>query len=138
MAEFIMKDLLKKEGFEACFDVSSAATSREEIGNPVYPPAKRKLEEHGIDCSGKRARQLTKADFESCDMLICMEAWNVKNALRIAGADPSGKISLLLDYTDRKGEDISDPWYTGDFDTAWDDIYQGCEGLVKYLRKKQY
>jgi protein-tyrosine phosphatase len=130
MAEFIMKDLLKKEGFEACFDVSSAATSREEIGNPVYPPARKKLKEHGIDCAGKTARQMTRADYDHYDMIICMESWNIRNSLRIIGSDPKHKLSLLLDYTDRKGEDISDPWYTSDFDKAWDDILFGCKGLL--------
>ncbi len=135
MAEFVMKELIRREGLENRFDIASAATSREEIGNPVYPPAKRKLKEHGIDCTGKTARQMTKADLENFDMIICMDSWNVKNALRITGPDHEQRITKLLDYTDRKGEDISDPWYTGDFEEAWNDISVGCEGLLAFLKE---
>ncbi len=130
MAEFIFRYLVEKAGTEEKFEIASAATSREEIGNPVYPPARKKLKEHGIDCAGKTARQMTRADYDHYDMIICMESWNIRNSLRIIGSDPKHKLSLLLDYTDRKGEDISDPWYTGDFDKAWDDILFGCKGLL--------
>ncbi len=130
MAEYIFKYLVEKTGTEEKFEIASAATSREEIGNPVYPPARKKLKEHGIDCAGKTARQMTRADYDHYDMIICMESWNIRNSLRIIGSDPKHKLSLLLDYTDRKGEDISDPWYTGDFDKAWDDILFGCKGLL--------
>ena len=135
MAEFIMKDLVEKAGISREFEIASAATSREEIGNPVYPPARKKLAEHGLSCMGKTARQMTRKDLQYYDMIICMDAWNVRNALRLIGSDHGHKVSLLLDYTDRAGEDISDPWYTGDFDAAWDDILLGCEGLLKHLMK---
>ncbi len=137
MAEFIMKDLVEKAGLSGLFEIASAAVSREEIGNPVYPPARRKLAQHGISCLGKTARQLSSSDYDRFDMIICMDAWNLKNARRIAAEDPDRKISLLLDYTDRAGEDIADPWYTGDFDEAWDDISYGCKGLLGYLEEQR-
>ena len=118
MAEFIMKDLVNKRGIADQFEIASAATSTEEIwngrGNPVYPPAKRKLAEHGISCEGKRARQMTKRDYEYYDLLICMDNWNLRNMRKFVGSDPDGKVHLLMEYTDRPGE-VSDPWYTGDF-----------------------
>ena len=139
MAEFIMKDLAEKAGVSDRFEIDSGATSDEEIwngrGNPVYPPAKKILAEHGISCEGKRARQITKADYARYDLLICMEPVNVQYTKRIMGGDPDHKIRLLLDYTDRKGQSISDPWYTRDFKTAWEDILQGCEGLLEYCMK---
>ena len=130
MAEFVMKDMVKKRGLEAVYEIASSATSREEIGNPVYPPARRKLMEHGIGCAGHRARQMTRADYEYYDRIVCMDRANVRNAGRIAGGDPDGKIGLLLDYTPRRGQEVADPWYTGDFDAAWDDIAEGCAGLL--------
>lgn len=130
MAEFVMKDLVKKAGLESQFQIASAATSTEEIGNPVYPPARRKLAEHGISCAGKTARQLTKADYARNDLLIGMDRANIRNMNRICGGDPDGKIKLLLDYTDRPG-DVADPWYTGDFDATWRDVLDGCQGLLK-------
>ena len=143
MAEFVMKDLAEKAGRSADFVIESAATSREEIyrdhrtgqdvGSPVYPPARRKLAEHGIDCAGKTARQLTKADYDRYDMLVCMDRANVRNTLRIFGSDPEGKISLLLDYAGRPGEEVADPWYTGNFEDTWQDVLAGCEGLLGVL-----
>ena len=130
MAEFIMKDLVKKAGLEDQFQIASAATSTEEIGNPVYPPARRKLAEHGISCAGKTARQLTKADYTRNDLLIGMDRANIRNMNRICGGDPDGKIKLLLSYTDHSG-DVADPWYTGDFDATWRDVMEGCQGLLK-------
>lgn len=130
MAEFIMKDLVKQAGLEDQFQIASAATSTEEIGRPVYPPARRKLAEHGISCAGKTARQLTKADYTRNDLLIGMDRANIRNMNRICGGDPDGKIKLLLDYTDRPG-DVADPWYTGDFDATWRDVLEGCQGLLK-------
>ena len=118
MAEFVMKDLVQKAGLEAQFHIESAATSTEEIGNPVYPPARRKLAEHGIDCGGKTARQLTNADYDRYDLLIGMDRANLRNMHRICGGDFAGKLRLLMDYTDRPG-DVADPWYTDDFETAW-------------------
>lgn len=133
MAEFILKDMVRKRGLEDRFEIASAATSREEIGNPVYPPARKKLAEHGISCSGHHARQMTKSDYEYFDMIICMEQYNVRNIYRITGGDPDHKISLLLDYTDRAGEEVADPWYTGNFDATWKDVTEGCEGLLRSL-----
>ena len=115
MAEFVMKDLVKKSGRQAEFEIASAATSSEEIGNPVYPPARRKLAQHGIDCSGKTARQLTKADYTHWDLIIGMDHANLRNMHRIFSQDRDQKLHLLLDYTARPGE-VADPWYTGDFD----------------------
>ena len=132
MAEFVMKDLVKKAGLESQFQVVSAATSTEEIGNPVYPPARRKLAEHGISCTGKTARQLTKTDYAQYDLLIGMDRANIRNMNRICGGDPDGKIKLLLSYTDRPG-DVADPWYTGDFDATWRDVMESCQGLLKSI-----
>ena len=132
MAEFVMKDLVKKAGMEAEFEIASAATSTEEIGNPVYPPARRMLNAHGIDCSGKTARQMTCADYERYDWLIGMDRANYRNMHRICGGDPEGKIHLLLDFTDRGGE-VADPWYTGNFDATWRDAQDGCRGLLQRL-----
>ena len=133
MAEFVMKELVKKAGLEAQFHIESAATSTEEIGNPVYPPAKRKLAEHGIDCTGKRARQLTNADYDQYDLLIGMDQANLRNMHRICGGDFTGKLHLLMDYTDCPG-DVADPWYTDDFDTTWQDVLAGCQGLLNCLQ----
>ena len=139
MAEFVMKDLVSKAGLSAAYRIESAATSSEEIwngeGNPVYPPAKRKLKEHGISCDGKRARQTVKGDYGRFDYIIGMDRANYRNMLRIYGGDPEGKVSLLLDYTDRPG-DVADPWYTGDFDATWRDVLEGCTGLLEAQRGK--
>ena len=130
MAEFVMKDLVKKSGLEDEFYIESAATSTEEIGNEVYPPAKRKLSEHGIGCKGKTARQMTRSDYDRFDLLIGMDEWNIRNMNRICGGDPDGKIHMLLDYTNRPG-DVADPWYTGNFEATWRDVLEGCEGIFK-------
>ena len=136
MAEFVMKDLVKKAGLEHEFSIASAATSTEEIGNPVYPPARRKLSEHGISCAGKTARQLRKADYEHYDYLVGMDSANFRNMQRICGGDPEGKISLLLDYTDHPGS-VADPWYTGDFEATWQDVLAGCRGLLAEIMGKE-
>ena len=135
MAEFVMKDLVEKAGLSHAFEIASAATSTEEIGNPVYPPARRKLKEHGLDPAGKRARQMKKQDYDSYDLLIGMDRWNLRNMERICGGDPENKMRLLLSYTDRPG-DVADPWYTDDFDATWRDVSEGCAGLLEDLRKK--
>lgn len=135
MAEFVMKDLVKKKGIEEQFYIASAATSTEEIGNPIYPPARRKLAQVGIRTDGKTARQMTRQDYDKFDYLIGMEDVNVRNMLRITGGDPDGKISRLLDYTGRPGN-IADPWYTGNFDDTYDDVLKGCESLIEYLKKE--
>ena len=129
MAEFILKDLVKKQGLEDMFYIASAATSTEEIGNPVYPPARRKLMEHGISCEGKRARQMTRADYDKFDYLLAAEERNLINMKRITGGDPDGKMYRILDFSDRPGN-IADPWYSGDFDTAYRDILRGCEAFL--------
>lgn len=135
MAEFVMKDLLDKAGLSENAYVESAATSTEEIGNEVYPPARRKLAEHGITCQGKTARQMTRRDYEDFDLLIGMDRWNLRNMLRITGGDPEDIIHLLMDYTDRPGE-VADPWYTGNFDATWRDVAEGCQCLLKHLRNR--
>ena len=136
MAEFVMKGLVKKAGLVSQFHIGSAATSREEIGNPVYPPARRKLAEHGIFCDGHAARQLTNADYENYDLLIGMDSANLRNMQRIYGGDPDGKLCLLMDYTDRPG-DVADPWYTGDFEATWQDVLAGCQGLLHELTARE-
>ena len=130
MAEFVMKDLVHKAGLDNEFLIESAATSTEEIGNEVYPPAKRKLAEHNISCKGKTARQMTRNDYQHFDLLIGMDDWNIRNMTRIAGGDPENKIHKLLDYTSRRGN-VADPWYTGDFDATWRDVLEGCTELLK-------
>ena len=133
MAEYVLRDMVQKRGKSDSFEIDSAATSREEIGNPVYPPARRKLVENGVHCGGHRARQMTRDDYDHYDMIICMDHNNIRNTRRIAGGDPDGKISLLLDYTERAGQEVADPWYTGNFDATWKDVTEGCEGLLAEL-----
>ena len=134
MAEFVMKDMVEKAGLEREIRVASAATTTEEIGNPVYPPARRKLAEHGISCAGKTARQMRYADYERCDLIIGMDQENLYDMRRICQGDPKGKLHLLMDYTDRP-RDVADPWYTRDFEAAWRDIEEGCKGLLEWLRR---
>lgn len=132
MAEFIMKDLVKQAGKDREFTIASAATSQEELGNPVYPPVRRILRQHGVDCSGKTARQITPEDYTRFDLLIGMDHANLRNMQRFFPGDPDQKLHLLLEYTNRPGE-VADPWYSGDFDAAWRDIYAGCQGLLAQL-----
>ena len=134
MAEFVMKNLVKKAGLESQFHIESAATSTEELGNPVYPPARRKLKEHGIDCSGKTARQLTRADYDRYDLLIGMDSANLRNMHRICGEDAEEKTHLLMDFTARPG-DVADPWYTRDFEVTWRDVLEGCQGLFESIMR---
>ena len=134
MAEFCMKDMVKKAGLSDKFELASAATSTEEIGNPVYPPAKDTLSKHGISCAGKTARQMTKADYEYYDYIIAMDRFNLKNMKRFVGDDPQGKVSLLMSHTQRPG-DVADPWYTGDFNKTWDDVFEGCQCILSELKK---
>ncbi len=136
MAEFLMVKLLRERGMGERVSVASCATSTEEIiggiGNPVYPPAKRELARHGISCDGKRAVQLKKSDYARYDYIVCMDDNNVRNALRILGGDPDGKVTKLMDHTARGGN-VADPWYSGDFETAFRDIEEGCLALLKKL-----
>ena len=129
-----MKDLVKKREVAEQFEIASAATSTEEIGNSVYPPAKKKLAEHGIFCEGKKARQMTKEDYIYYDYIIAMDRFNLKNMTKFVGNDPDNKVSLLMDFTNRPG-DVADPWYTGDFDSTWNDVYEGCVGILKKQNK---
>lgn len=127
-----MKDLVKKCGRENEFEISSAGTSTEELGNPVYPPVQRLLAEKKIPCKGHRARQIVKRDYADYDMLIVMDHANYRNTLRAMGGDPEGKISYLTDYSDHSGE-VDDPWYTRDFEGCYKSVLAGCEGLLKVL-----
>ena len=135
MAEFVMKDLVAQAGLSNWFHIESAATSTDELGNPVYMPARRKLAEHGLTCDGKTARQLKKADYKCYDLFIGMDRANVRNMHRMLGGDRAGKIRMLMDYTDRPGE-VADPWYTGDFEATWRDVLDGCTGLLEALRRE--
>lgn len=134
MAEFIFKDLLKKAGKTEQFEVASAATSAEEIGNPVYPPARRKLAEHGISCFGKTARRLTADDADYYDLLIGMDEANRRNILRLIAPQNASKVHLLMEFAGQSKE-VADPWYTGDFEATWRDVLAGCNGLLKLLAK---
>lgn len=173
MAEFVMKDLVDKAGLSGQFFIESAATSAEEIGNPVYPPARRKLAEYGISCEGKVARRLRREDYGKYDLLVGMDKENLHAIYRICGGDPAGKLRLLLDFAHRHqgpprkpseaegrmgrgearkqsdtlpigraercglcGDEVADPWYTGDFDATWRDVEEGCRGLLKALTKR--
>ena len=135
MAEYIMKELVKREGVADDWEIESAAVSREEIGNPVYPPARRKLLEQGIPCGQHAARQMTRADYDRFDLLIGMDRSNLRTMQRICGGDPDGKLHLLLDFTDRQGKEVADPWYTGDFDTTYEDVDADCLVLVEHLKR---
>lgn len=136
MAEFVMKDLVKRAGLESQFYIESAATSTEEIGNPVYPLARRKLAEHGIGCAGKTARQLRNKDCARFDLLIGMDKANLRNMHRICGGDYDEKMHLLMEFAGRPDAEVADPWYTGDFEATWQDVLAGCQGLLNVLQKK--
>lgn len=129
-----MKKLVADAGLSDQFQIDSAATSTEEIGNPVYPPARRKLAEHGISCAGKTARQLTQRDYQYYDHLIAMDQNNIRNMMRMLGGDSDHKIDLLLNFTDNPRE-VADPWYTGNFDATWRDCLAGCTALLQELTK---
>ncbi len=132
MAEFLLKSMVQEKGISDQFYIASAATSTEEIGNPVHYGTRKKLSEYGISCKGKYAVQMTRADYDRYDYLIGMDQWNIRNMQRIAGKDEKGKIRRLLDFTDHP-RDIADPWYTGNFDITYEDIREGCEALLRYL-----
>ena len=131
MAEMVLKHLVRERNIADCFYIDSAATSREEIGNGVHYGTRRKLAEVGIPCEDHRARQVTKKDYEKFDYLIVMDSNNVRNLNRIIGGDPDGKVYKLLDFTERTGASIADPWYTGNFDETYRDVLEGCEGFLK-------
>ena len=134
MAEFIMKDLVRQAGLEYDFIIASAATSTEEIGNPVYPPAREELKKHGLSCKGKYAVQLKASDYDKWDMFVIMDEYNRRNIGRIFRTDPENKIHKLLTFAGRD-DDVDDPWYSRRFDVAWNDIYEGCTALLASLTK---
>ncbi len=134
MAEFVMKDMVKKEKLEDKVYIASSATSREEIGNPVHYGTRNKLREHGISTEGKYAVQLTKQDYAEYDYILGMDSYNIRNILRITDGDPDKKVAKLLDFT--SGRDIADPWYTGNFDATYDDVLEGCTALLKNIQEK--
>ena len=136
MAEFVLRDMVTRERRAGAFSIASVATSTEEIGNGVYPPARRKLREHGIDCSGKTARQMTYRDYGEYDLLIGMDSANMRNMRRICGGDPEDKLRLLMAYTGRE-RDVADPWYTGDFEATWRDVNAGCRALLQAIDRGQ-
>lgn len=129
-AEFIMKEMVSKAGLEAEYHIASAATSTEELGSGIYPPSRRLLSDYGIDCSAKRARQITNQDYEDFDYLIGMDRYNARNMRRWYGDDPEGKIYNLLDFAGRVGEEVADPWYSGEFELTWRDVMEGCAGIL--------
>ena len=135
MAEFVMKDLAAKAGKRGAFEIASAAVSREELGNPVYPPAKRKLLEHGIRCDGHAAREMTRADYDKFDYIIGMDTANIRNLNRMLKNDPDGKVYKFLSFAG-SGRDIADPWYTGDFEATYRDVLAGCKGLLECLKEE--
>lgn len=137
MAEFVMRDMITKEGLGNDIIVASAATSREEIGNPVHYGTRAKMQQMGIPMAPHRAVQMTKQDYKEYDYIIAMEQWNIRNIGRIIGKDVQKKVHLLLDFSNEP-RDISDPWYTGDFDLTYRDIKEGCEGLLKFLKKEHH
>jgi protein-tyrosine phosphatase len=141
MAEFVMKEMISKCADSRCadFEIASAATSTEEIGNPVYPPARRMLASHGISCNGKTARQMTLRDYEYYDYIVLMDRNNLRNLRWILPAEiyekecaGGGKVSLLMDWTGNS-RDVADPWYTGDFDATWNDVNEGCRAMLASL-----
>lgn len=132
MAEFVLKNMVKEKGIESHFYIASAATSTEEIGSPVYFGTRNKLKEYGIATDGKYAVQLKKSDYKKYDYLLGMDQRNIVNMKKILGGDPEGKIKRLLEYT-KNARDIKDPWYTGDFDETYQDVYEGCKELLDYI-----
>lgn len=136
MAEFIFKDMLEKQGISHLFEVASSAVSFEEIGNPVYPPARDMLSSHGISCEGKRAIHFEYEDYLENDYILVMDSSNMRNILRITKGENDGRIKRLLEYTG-ENSDVSDPWYSRDFTTAYSDIYRGCEALLNHINRKK-
>lgn len=133
MAEFVMKHLVSQSGLTSEIHIASAATSTEEIGNDIHRGTRQKLTQMKIPFSRRQARQVTKADYKEYDYMIVMDGNNIRNLRRIIGEDRENKVCKLLDFTDRKGEDIADPWYTGNFDETYEDVLEGCQGLLKAI-----
>ncbi len=134
MAQYVFEDMVKKQGIADLFEIDSAATSREEIGNGVHHGTRRKLAKMGIPCGDHRARQVTKADYEYFDYLIIMDANNRRNLMRIIGSDPEHKVHGLLDFSEQP-RDIADPWYTGNFDVTYEDVVEGCRDFLQHVMK---
>jgi protein-tyrosine phosphatase len=137
MAEFVMKNLVNAAGLADRFEIASAATSAEELGNPVYPSARRELARHGIGCAGHTARRICREDYNRYDYLVGMDRANLGNMRRVWNGDPEGKVHALLEFAGRGGEDVADPWYTGDFAATWRDVLDGCRGLLARLEKER-
>ena len=135
MAEIVFRDMVRKADLSNEFLISSSATSTEEIGNPVYPPARTELAKHGLSCDGKYAVQLRSYDYADYDMFIGMDSANIRNMYKIFNQDPENKIYKLMDFTERGG-DVADPWYTGEFSVTYADVYEGCQALLEYVCKK--
>ncbi|MDE6635557.1 MAG: low molecular weight phosphotyrosine protein phosphatase [Lachnospiraceae bacterium] len=135
MAQFVMQDLINRNGYSDQFHIDSKATSTEELGNGPHRGTVRKMNEMGIPMVSHRATQIKSADYNNFDYIIGMDRWNYKNMMRVFRNDPEGKVSLLLDFAGRKGEDIADPWYTHNFDETYDDVLAGCEGLIRHLKE---
>lgn len=132
MAQFVFQDMVNKRGLSDQFTIDSKATSTEELGNPPHRGTVRKLAQVGVPVLPHRASQLSRSDYDKFDYIIGMDTWNIRNISRIIGnGDPEGKVSKLLDFTDRKGQDIADPWYTGNFDDTYRDVKEGCEALLQ-------
>ena len=136
MAEFVMKHKVKNLGMEKDFVINSAATSYEELGNPVHHGTRKKLREVGILCGSHRATVMTQNDYKIYDYIIAMDSNNIRNIMRIIGSDPLNKVKLLLDFANRQGESIADPWYTGNFDATYKDIDEGTQGLINYIYER--
>lgn len=132
MAEFVMKDLVQRANRQSQFYIASAATSTEEIGNPVHRGTREKLKSVGISTAGKTAVQMKRSDYAKYDYLIGMDSWNIRNMLMISGGDPEGKVHKLLEFAG-SSRDVADPWYTGDFESTYRDVLAGCQGLLKQL-----
>ena len=139
MAECVMKALLAESGLETKIEVSSCATSTEEIrngvGNPIYPPAAAELRRHGIAVPRRQAVQLQKSDYPNYDLFIGMDSANIRNMMRIFGSDPEGKVCKMMSYAG-SNSDVADPWYTGDFDATYNDVVEGCEGFLEHLKSQ--
>ena len=132
MAEFILRDMVERRGISHRFHIESAATSTEEIGNPVYPPARRELARHGLSCQRKTTRQGRRRDYQDFDYLLCAEQYNIRNLRWIIPRDPQHKLLRMLEFSENP-RDISDPWYTGNFSLAYSDIVEGCESFLRHL-----
>ena len=137
MAEMVFKNMIRERHLQSSFYVNSAATSREAIGDGVHYGTRRKLAQMGVPCSDHRAVQVTRADYDKYDYLIVMDQRNVTNLMRILGDDPEQKVHMLLDFAGREGESIADPWYTGNFDITYEDIVEGCEGFLAFLKEEE-